>query len=84
MTKEEKAENYVSNNTDSEVRRMHGHHFRSYLAGYNQALSDIEKLNKSDVSGQLPLDFVKWYSGMDKDKILKAYERWIIESGSTV
>ena len=34
------------------------------------------------VSGQLPLDFVKWYSGMDKDKILKVYERWIAESGN--
>lgn len=34
------------------------------------------------VSGQLPLDFVKWYSGMEEEKILKAYERWIKESGN--
>lgn len=29
---------------------------------------------------QLPLDFVKWYSGMEEEKILKAYERWKNES----
>ncbi len=27
-------------------------------------------------SMQVPLDFVLWYSGMDKEKVLKAYERW--------
>lgn len=36
----------------------------------------------ADVSGQLPLDFVKWYSGMEQEKILKAYERWEKESGN--
>jgi hypothetical protein len=34
-----------------------------------------------NVSDQLPLDFVKWYSGMDEEKILKAYERWKKECG---
>jgi hypothetical protein len=33
-------------------------------------------------NGQLPLDFVKWYSGMEQEKILKAYERWEKESGN--
>ncbi len=28
------------------------------------------------ISNQLPLDFILWYSGMDKEKVLKAYERW--------
>jgi hypothetical protein len=36
----------------------------------------------ADVNGQLPLDFVKWYSGMEQEKILKAYERWEKESGN--
>jgi len=35
-----------------------------------------------NVSGQLPLDFVKWYSGMEEEKILRAYERWKNESGN--
>ena len=35
-----------------------------------------------NVSGQLPLDFVKWYSGMEEEKILKAYERWKNEIGN--
>jgi hypothetical protein len=35
-------------------------------------------------SENLPIDFIKWYSGMDKEKILKAYERWIKESGTTI
>ena len=42
--------------------------------------TEVEKLSKANVSGQLPLDFVKWYSGMKEEKILKAYERWKNES----
>lgn len=44
--------------------------------------SELKKLRVGDVSGQLPLDFVKWYSGMEEEKILKAYERWKSESGN--
>jgi hypothetical protein len=29
----EVADNYVSNHSDSEVRRMYGHHCRSFIAG---------------------------------------------------
>lgn len=46
----------------------------------NDALSEL--LVIFNVSGQLPLDFVKWYSGMEEEKILKAYERWKNESGN--
>ena len=44
--------------------------------------AEFRKLHQPTVSGQLPLDFVKWYSGMEQEKILKAYERWIRESGN--
>ena len=27
----------------------------------------------------LPIDFIAWYSGMDKSKIRKAYERYKVE-----
>lgn len=53
MTKEEKADNYVSNHKDSEVRRMYGHHYRSYIAGYEEAdqqnkalLKEVEELKE--------------------------------------
>jgi hypothetical protein len=42
----------------------------------------IEKGQIINVSEQLPLDFVKWYSGMQEEKILKAYARWKKESGN--
>lgn len=47
---------------------------------YDKKADEILRL--FSVSGQLPLDFVKWYSGMEQEKILKAYERWIKESGN--
>ena len=37
--------------------------------------------HKHSVMQTLPLAFVKWYSGMEEEKILKAYERWGKESG---
>ena len=43
---------------------------------------ELSKLHQPSVSGQLPLDFVKWYSGMEEEKILKAYERWKKEGGN--
>lgn len=42
----------------------------------------IEALSKSNESVQLPLSFVKWYSGMEEDKILKAFKRWKKESSN--
>jgi hypothetical protein len=38
-------------------------------------------LNKPGVMQTLPLSFVEWYSGMQREKILRAYERWKKESG---
>lgn len=35
-----------------------------------------EVINRLHVIKSLPLDFVKWYSGMEQQKILNAYERW--------
>lgn len=43
----------------------------------NQISSD-----KKDGEVALPLSFVNWYSGMKTETILKAYERWKIESGN--
>lgn len=42
------------------------------------------KLNKPDVIKSLPLDFVKWYSGIEEVKILKAFERWKKESERSI
>lgn len=33
--------------------------------------------------GCMPLDFVKWYSGMEGEKIMKAYDKWIEEHGDS-
>jgi hypothetical protein len=49
---------------------------------YLDEWEERSKLHQPTVSGQLPLDFVKWYSGMEEEKILKAYERWKNESGN--
>lgn len=40
---EEGAKNYVETHKDSEVRRMYGHHFRSFLAGAEHAHSEGKK-----------------------------------------
>ena len=48
---------------------------------YERSKVKIFSSNPS-VSGMLPLDFVKWYSGMEESKILKAVERWKRESGN--
>ena len=42
----------------------------------NQALSLAAVVGRSEL---LPLEFIKWYSGMEQEKILKAYERWKTE-----
>jgi hypothetical protein len=28
------------------------------------------------LEGRFPLAFIEWYSGMEKEKILRAFERW--------
>lgn len=48
-----------------------------------QSKSEIAPpLQQAGVSLSLPLDFVAWYSGMGKAKILKAYERYKAECGN--
>jgi hypothetical protein len=37
VTPEEAAKQYVETHTDSEIRRMYGHHYRSFLAGTKYA-----------------------------------------------
>lgn len=44
--------------------------------------SEGQKLPIHDVSGSFSLDFIKWYSGMEEQKILNAYERYKRESGN--
>lgn len=57
-----------------------GQHVGGTYEAKQKAVEEI--LILFSVSGQLPIDFVKWYSGMEQEKILKAYERWIKESGN--
>lgn len=40
--------------------------------------------DQNDVIKSLPIDFVKWYSGMKEDNILRAYKRWIKEIGNVL
>ena len=47
-----------------------------------QASTDQSKLLLADVSGSFSLDFIKWYSGMEEQKILNAFERYKRESGN--
>ena len=49
---EEAAKNYLDTHTDSEVRRMYGHHYRSFLAGASWQAS------QSPVS--VPVGFAEW------------------------
>ena len=34
--------------------------------------------------GTLPFEFVEWYSGMNPDKIINAYNRWQKEKGNAL
>jgi len=48
----------------------------------DEAVDEIFSLfNVVGQSEQLPFDFVKWYSGMEEQKILNAYKRWQKEKG---
>jgi hypothetical protein len=52
-----------------------------------KAISDMFLNSRSNqlshkVDTQLPIGFVKWYSGMKEEKILKAYDRWKNEIGA--
>jgi hypothetical protein len=36
---------------------------------------------ESEKKEQVPFEFIEWYSGMEKQKILNAYKRWQKEKG---
>ena len=44
--------------------------------------NEIAALHLHNVSGSFSLDFIKWYSGMEEQKILDAFERYKRESGN--
>ena len=47
--------------------------------------AELKNCSIPDVSGrseQLPFSFIEWYSGMERQKILNAYERWKRENGN--
>lgn len=48
---------------------------------YMKHCANLPVIGRSEL---LPLDFIKWYSGMEEEKIIKAYERWIKESGNSL
>jgi hypothetical protein len=54
------------------------------LNSYLQRMIE-EALRIYDIIGrseQLPFSFIEWYSGMERQKILNAYERWKREKGN--
>jgi len=47
---------------------------------------EFKKLDIADVRQQselLPIEFIEWYSGMEKQKILNAIKRWRKEKGNS-
>jgi len=42
--------------------------------------SDIEQAKEIEKEQKYSIDFIMWYSGMDKDKIENAHKRWINET----
>lgn len=58
---------------------------RSLLMLVNEAQAEVKIISsKQPVIKSLPLDFVKWYSGIEQEKILRAYKRWKKESGNVL
>lgn len=41
------AHEYVTNHPDSEVRRMYGHHYRSFMDGYKHAETENTRLREA-------------------------------------
>jgi hypothetical protein len=40
----------------------------------------FRRIDVADTKEYLPLEFIKWYSGMEEERILKAYQRWESEN----
>jgi hypothetical protein len=64
------------------LTESHYPHF--FLAGFREEIrGKLKELKKDDIGEtkeQLPLDFVKWYSGMREEKIMNAYKRYLNEN----
>ena len=61
----------------SELERLSNH------IGVNLSWSIVDSLVSQAkekesliIDNSFSIEFIKWYSGMEKEKILKAYERW--------
>lgn len=59
-------------------------HSRGVATGYKLKLNPDNNTVITHLIKQLnySMEFIKWYSGMDEEKILRAHERWIKESKS--
>ena len=62
---------------NSELERLSNH------IGVNLSWSIVDSLVSQAkekesliIDNSFSIEFIKWYSGMEKEKILKAYERW--------
>ena len=65
QTLREKANEWVTKNNDSEVRRMYGHYFRAFLAGAKSNQPEIAELEKilNFLSGEGELDGLSFGDG---------------------
>jgi hypothetical protein len=46
------------------------------MALFESQLKAEREKYKEELSINVPINFVEWYSGMDQNKIVSAYERW--------
>ena len=87
MALENAYEKYVENgncNKNSAVAKQNRKNCKDVKEAINTLQASIEqsKLLLADVSVSFSLDFIKWYSGMEEQKILNAFERYKRESGN--
>jgi hypothetical protein len=47
---------------------------------WNQIIQITELAKEMEEEQKYSIDFIMWYSGMDKDKIENAHKRWINET----
>jgi hypothetical protein len=64
---------YIYSTDDAEQRGEWKHDFAKKV---------IKLCTTPHVIGSFSLEFIKWYSGMEEQKILNAYERYKRESGN--
>jgi len=68
--KQKTSDNIIKNRFDDKLSE--------WQEGYNVALEDVNKLlNKAkELEKQQIIDFGVWYSGMEQEKVKKAFERY--------